>query len=254
MRRNSAGVLRERRVGLTGARNFRDLGGYPTAHGSPVRWATVYRSDALADLTDEDLVTLADIGVDTIFDLRRDEECERYPGRLSCVRLRLPSRRISDTDPAILQTAADGEQWLFEDYVGMLANAGPFFGRLFSELAEPGCGPTVFHCTAGKDRTGLTAALLLTALGVDRSVVLDDYELTNEFKPAALVPEVVDLFVGEGIGRDAAHSILGAPRWAMAEALEVLDGMHGGIDAYLLGRGRMAPRALADLRERLIGR
>jgi protein-tyrosine phosphatase len=239
---------------LGGARNFRDLGGYQTADGRLVRRAHVYRSDALAELTDADLVTLSDLGVRTIYDLRRDEECEHSPGRLSCVRLELPSRRVSDTDPATLQSAADGERWLLEDYLGMLANAGPVFSRLFSALAAPGSGPAVFHCTAGKDRTGLTAALLLTALGVERSVILDDYELTNRFKPARIVPDVVDLFVGEGLGRDAAQAILGAPRWAMAEALETLDDLYDGIDAYLHGPGGMAPDTLAGLRERLVSR
>ena len=242
MATDSVSGTQERLVRLGGARNFRDLGGYQTADGR-VRWAQVYRSDALAELSGEDLTTLAGLGVQTVYDLRRDEECERYPGMLACIRLQLPSRRIADTDPSALQSAADAERWLFEDYVGMLADAGPVFGHLLSELAGAGCGPAVFHCTAGKDRTGLTAALHLEALGVDRSVILDDYELTNDLKPAALVPDVVDLFVGQGIGREAALAILGAPRWAMAEALEVLDDLYGGIDEYLRSGWHATPDA-----------
>ena len=252
MTMDSVSGIQERLIKLGGARNFRDLGGYPT-EGGRVRWAQVYRSDTLAELSSEDVTTLAGLGVQTVYDLRRDEECARDPGRLACTRLQLPSRRISDTDPATLQTAAEAERWLLDDYVGMLANAGPVFGHLFSMLAGPSCAPAVFHCTAGKDRTGLTAALLLAALGVDRSVILDDYELTNDLKPAALVPDVVDLFVAEGIGREAALAILGAPRWAMAEALEVVDDTYGGIDDYLQGPGCMPPQVLADLRGRLVG-
>ncbi len=133
----------------------------------------------------------------------------------------------------------------------MLERAGPVFGRLFSELAY-GSGPAVFHCTGGKDRTGLTAALLLSCLGVARQKVLDDYELTSRYRVAEHVPAVVELFVAKGIARPAAEGMLHAPRWAMAEALELLDTEYGGIRSYLVMQGGMTESSLAALAERLV--
>jgi protein-tyrosine phosphatase len=145
-----------------------------------------------------------------------------------------------------------GEQWLFEDYCGMLAVAGPVFGRLFSRLAEADAGSAVFHCWGGKDRTGMTAALLLTWLGVNRELVLDDYELTTSYASAENLATVVNLFVEGGIPRRGALGMLSTPRWVMAEALAVLDDEFGGIEAYLLGPGEMTATAAAALRARLV--
>jgi protein tyrosine/serine phosphatase len=105
---------------------------------------------------------------------------------------------------------------------------------------------------SGKDRTGMAAALLLTALGVDRETVLDDYELTNDYRSVAQVPDVIDKFVDAGIRRDAAAGMLSAPRWAMAKALDELDMSYAGIDEYLLGPGGMSDGALQALRAALL--
>ena len=108
------------------------------------------------------------------------------------------------------------------------------------------------HRTGGEGRTGLTVALLLTCLGVDRETVLDDYELTSRYRGAEHVPAVVELFVSAGIARAAAEGMLSTPRWAMAAALERLDDDHGGVEPYLRGPGRMAERSIERLRARLL--
>ncbi len=110
----------------------------------------------------------------------------------------------------------------------------------------------MIHCLGGKDRTGLTIALLLTALGVPREVVLDDYQLTSDYRGVAHSSDVVELFVGSGIAREAAEGLLGAPRWVMAHALRELDDTHAGIEGYLLGPGGMRPAALAAFRTALV--
>jgi protein-tyrosine phosphatase len=98
----------------------------------------------------------------------------------------------------------------------------------------------------------MAAALLLSWLGVDREAVLEDYELSNRFGCGDHVPSVVDLFVGSGISRPAAEAMLGTPRWAMAEALELLDTGYGGIQPYLRGPGGMTDGSLESLRARLV--
>lgn len=231
--------------------NFRDLGGYPTCMGGETRWGQVFRSDSLHKLASSDVAAFDAVGLSVIYDLRRQDERTTDPGHPACVHLELPSRRVGDTDPSALRDRTDGERWLFEDYAGMLAAGGPVFGRLFSEVAS-GFGPAVFHCTGGKDRTGLTAALLLTCLGVSRETVLDDYELTSQYRGAEHLPAVVDFFVAKGIERSAAEGLLSTPRWAMADALRVLDTTFGGIGAYLVDQGNMAEAAIASLLGRLV--
>lgn len=241
-----------RRVPFTGALNFRDIGGYPVAGGGATRWRVIYRSDSLHYLTDADLPAFDALGVKGIYDLRRPGEVARFPGPRGHVHLEILSGDLAAWPAARLRTRRDGEEWLAADYLSMLAGAAPAFGRLLCRLAANGQLPAVIHCLGGKDRTGMAIALLLTALGVDRGSVLDDYELTSHCH-AARVPEVVEAFTrGLGIARPAAEAIMSTPRWAMARALRELDQAHGGIERYLLGPAAMSPETLSALRANLV--
>lgn len=238
-------------VSCDGLTNLRDLGGYESKFGGATRWQQVYRSDTLHNLTPDGIASFQMLGIGVIFDLRRDDEREREPGPLACVHHEVAGRRVFDTDPLTLRTRQDGERWLLEDYEGMLRHGGSAFGALFSELARLD-RPSVLHCTGGKDRTGMAAALLLLALGVDHEVVLDDYELTALRRGPEHVPPVVDLFVSHGIGLDAAEGMLSSPRWAIAAALDLLDTTYGGVDAYLREHGGMSGSTLGALRTHLL--
>jgi protein-tyrosine phosphatase len=241
-----------RRVPFAGALNFRDTGGYPVAGGGVTRWRAVYRSDSLHYLTGGDLAAFDALGVRAVYDLRRPAEIARFPGPRDYACLEIPSGDLATWPAASLRTRRDGEEWLAADYLSMLATAGPAFGSLLSRLAGSGQLPAVVHCLSGKDRTGMAIALLLTALGVDRGTVLDDYELTSRCH-ASRVPEVVEALARRlGIGRPAGEALMSTPRWAMARALRELDQAHGGIRRYLLGPGGMSPQALSALRAGLI--
>jgi protein-tyrosine phosphatase len=122
---------------------------------------------------------------------------------------------------------------------------------MFSIVAEAP-GPVVIHCMSGKDRTGLSVALLLDYLGVERETVLDDYELTSRYLGVEHVPDVVDMFVANGIARPAAEGMLSAPRWAMEDALRVLDREFGGIECYLRTSGSLDDEILRRLHTRLV--
>jgi protein-tyrosine phosphatase len=240
-----------RRVQLEGAANFRDLGGYPTTQGPVVATGRVFRSDSLHLCSEQDLAVLDALGIRAVYDLRRQEEIEEAPGPRRHVHLEVLSRRLRDTDPVTLQERADGERWLFEDYRSMLERSGGVFGTLFGRLVEPEGAPCVFHCLGGKDRTGIAAALLLSWLGVDRETILDDYEMTGELSGPVRLPHVVDAFVAMGFGRAAAEALLTTPRWAMADALDLLDNDHGGIESYLRGPAGMSAHTLERLRNDL---
>jgi protein-tyrosine phosphatase len=253
-----ATVAAERRVPFTGPTNFRDLGGYPTRDGRRTRWGTVFRSDALHKLTDADLARYESLGLHAVYDLRGEAERDRYPNPFPSQHLSLlahmesaPSATAADLAGATDATA--GERVLRELYRGMLANAGPVFGRLLAGLADRERLPAVFHCTGGKDRTGISAALLLEFLGVSRDDVLDDYELTARYRQRGDQTESYENLLAAGMAPEAAAVVLAAPRWAMAETLHALDEDYGGAEAYLTGQAGLRPATLDTLRDLLTG-
>ena len=173
----------ERLVALEAVHNFRDLGGYATADGRTTRWRTLFRADGLYRLTPGDMAILEPLGLRTVIDLRSAPELEergRFPVDVRPV--------VFHHLPVIDSTWAQGdrpedeldEDFLVWAYQEMLTIGAPRFAKAFEALAEPDALPAVFHCAAGKDRTGILAALLLGSLGVSHDDIVDDYALTVE--------------------------------------------------------------------------
>ena len=175
-------------VPLKGGSNFRDLGGYRTADGRTVRPRTVFRSAHLGGLTDEDRAALSALGVRTIVDLRGVNEAAETPHRVDGVECRVVGAHIEPgVGDRIRNAVTDGSatphlmmQFLTDHYRDYPRRCAPGFRTLFATLSDGTHRPLVFHCTAGKDRTGFASALLLTLLGVPWETVMDDYLHTNE--------------------------------------------------------------------------
>jgi protein-tyrosine phosphatase len=250
----AAGDQEARHIVFQGVVNFRDLGGYPTSDGRGTRWRQVFRSDALYRLTAEDRLGYDALGIRAVYDLRSDDERSLHPNPMASRQIALESRvpRGEFSDGSALKEASDAERRLRDVYLAVLATAGPLFGDLLSGLADPERLPAVVHCAGGKDRTGLAAALLLSWLGVDRQIVLDDYELTGRTQTPERHREILDRFVSAGMSHDAAVALLAAPRWVMAEALDVVDDEYGGVEAYLRGPAAMSVETLDALRLQLL--
>jgi protein-tyrosine phosphatase len=244
-------VAAERRLVFEGIQNFRDMGGYPTVDGGHVRWGQLFRADNLHKLTVADLDAFRSLGVRTIYDLRSDIERAEFPGPFAATALPIVGRPDDATPgpPSIDLTAADGEQMLRDMYVGSLIHSAAKFGALLNGLADSSRVPAVFHCHGGKDRTGVAAALVLLALGVDRETVLDDYEATSRYRTIVDQQDSLTNLLARGISPEAAASVLGTPRWAMGEALEAIEGTHGGVEAYLTRTAGMSTRTLRRLRD-----
>lgn len=248
--------LRPRHIPLDGAHNVRDLGGYPTRSGGVTRWGAVYRGDRLDELTPGDLARLAELGITTVFDLRSAEERERFPDPMPSVHVSVVSRMVANRPPVDFASLVDhdhGVRFMRDLYVGLLEHAGPEIGEVLSGLAAPDALPAMFHCTAGKDRTGVVAALLLEWLGVDRDTVLDDFELSRQYHRVDASSRAFRNMVDRGISPEAAAGALGAERSTMAHALGVLDDRYGGIRAYLTGPAGMTDAVLQQLRATLVG-
>jgi len=248
-------IAADRRVPFEGVSNFRDLGGYPTRSGARVRWGLVFRADALHGLSPSDMTLYGQLGLRTVYDLRSDvERLERpNPVRSRPLTIAVPPAEegpLATTSPRV--TIADGERVLFDLYVGLIEHAAVQIGELFTGLVEDDGLPAVFHCHAGKDRTGIVAALLLEALGVRRDIVLDDYELTARYRLRNHQESSYQRLIELGLSPEAAAGVLTAPRWAMQQALEDLDQRYGGVEPYLTGPAVMRTIDLQALRGRLL--
>ncbi len=179
----------DRHVPLTGAQNFRDLGGYQALDGRVLRWRMVYRADALGALADEDCEELRDRGVSAVFDLRSVREIDAFGSAVirehGATVHHTPFRQEIELTAEQMAAMRDPERMRSavsaEGYLGMLEDAKPSIGLVLRTLAEDQPYAAVFHCTGGKDRTGIMAALLLETLGVPRETIGADYELTAKF-------------------------------------------------------------------------
>jgi protein-tyrosine phosphatase len=247
-------VAAERRVPFAGITNLRDLGGYPTADGGRTRWGLVFRADALHKLTAEDLVEFGALSVRTVYDLRGDVERDEFPGPVPSRHVPISGRPpgVAAPAPPLEMTAAAGEQMLRDMYVGALEHSATNIAEVLRSLADPEAVPAVFHCHGGKDRTGVVAAVLLLALGVNRETVLDDYELTRRYRLPEHQQDSLENMLANGVSPEAAASVLGTPRWAMGAALDAIDEAYGGVERYLDEVAHLTAGELAALRAGLV--
>ncbi|UCU99060.1 tyrosine-protein phosphatase [Acidovorax radicis] len=238
-----------RSLPLAGASNFRDLGGYIGLGGQRVKWRRIFRSDHLAGLTPEDQALLAELGVARAVDFRGKAESAAHAYALPGV-----AYHPLAIEPTVVQralelqrtgrqlTAQDAVVLMQDTYRGFVHDNAPRFAALFGLLLASDA-PTVFHCTAGKDRTGFAAALILLTLGVPRDVVMHDYLLTNSLYRRP-----------EGMGSHAPEEVL-AVLWRVQEefleaALHGVEVEYGGVSRYLeraLGINAAAQQRLAAL-------
>ena len=230
-----------RSLKLAGASNFRDLGGYAGHGGRTVRWRKLFRSDHLAGLTREDIALLSGLGLARVCDFRGVEE--RALQVCAMPNVAVHSLAIN---PTVVQgmkdlieagcriTAHDTVRLMQDTYRAFVQNNSERFAELFAHLLESDT-PLVFHCTAGKDRTGFAAAMILLSLGVPRPVVMQDYLLTNElFRMPATVSGFAPQEVLEVLWR-VQEDFLNA-------ALKTVDADFGGVPAYLEHKLRVGPQ------------
>ena len=253
--------MRERLVALQGALNCRDLGGYPTVDGRSTRWGLVYRSDGLDQLTDADLALVEDLGIRLVIDFRADQEVDAAPSRLPehprLRRRRLPiGEEVAATSVLARIQAGEITVLTADDvaatYARILDDAAPVFGSALTDLADGENRPALFHCTAGKDRTGLMAMLLLGALGVTNDDIVADYVLTTRYRSSRRLPVLRPQLEAAGVDVDAVLPFLTAQAPVMAATIAALEARHGSIAGYLTGPAGVTTATLDALRGALL--
>ena len=237
-----------RSIPLAGASNFRDLGGYIGQDGRALRWRRLFRSDHLAALTTQDNQQLQQLGLVRALDFRGAAERAAQPyalAGLDAVALPIEPtvvQRAKDMAHAGQRMTAPIAQTLMQDtYRAFVSDNRAQFAQFFALLLEQDV-PTVFHCTAGKDRTGFAAALLLSALGVSPQVVMQDYLLTNAlYQNPWSQPHHPEAEAWQVIWR-VQENFLRA-------ALELVERDFGGLPQYLSAQLGLDAAALARLQQ-----
>jgi protein-tyrosine phosphatase len=253
-------VVAERLLPLQGGNNFRDLGGYETADGRTVQWGVLYRSGTMVQLTPDDYRYLGQLGIRTICDFRSSEERSNEPTDWLADPQPVRQQRdyVLDTTTLMASIARpdvtpEQAKAVFADFYREV----PFvyaehYRTLFAELLA-GRAPLTFNCSAGKDRTGVAAALLLSALGVERQQVVADYLLSNRYyKPAQPKPGANDSTsrLLASLQPAVVQVLMGVDASYIEAALDAATRKHGSLEAYFaneLGVDAAGLRQLRDL-------
>lgn len=250
---------RARFVPLAGGVNFREAGGYATAAGRRVRRGKIFRSGNLAYLTEADLAQLEALGVRWICDLRTEQEIAQAPDRVpnGATYQNLPAYQKASAGEwltTLFFRRAELDEVMAEGYVRLATQRAGIFGQALTQLAHPHNVPAVFHCTAGKDRTGIVVALLLHVLGVPEETILADYTLSNAHFGRILEVTQHDIkrMASVGITENETRPIMSVQAFYLRGLFNYLRGQYGSIENYLRGPAGVADETLARLRENLL--
>jgi protein-tyrosine phosphatase len=259
-------VVSIRRLPLDGAPNFRDLGGYRTSDGRYVKWGLVYRSGHLANLTATDYQYLGSLGIRLVCDVRTESERVRFPTRWigqtpelllapigqdrdATERLKELKQRLEAPGPSVSNSPGGYDRYLI-DFAGQ-------YGMMLRRLVA-GDLPMVEHCTGGKDRTGVFSAILLTALGVSRDIVIQDYLLTNRYllspdtfeKTTADLQRLLDL--PQPPDRSFVQAMLATTADTLESSFAVIERTYGSFGSYLRDGLKLSDSDVGILQERLL--
>ena len=225
----------ERHYPFEGCFNFRDIGGYHNQDGQKVKNGLYFRAGRQDRMTDKDLAQLSELNISTQIDLRKQEEVlDQGRGPLEAMGANyiniavIPEGGSDKLNKLVGDTGISGKR-----YLGYLEFGPTSWLRLFGILADGENLPVLLHCTAGKDRTGVSTAFLLSVLGVSRDVIESDYLLTN--LDTERQADFIESTVGypEGYDREKMITLAGVPQDAMKDFLDGVESKWGSIVEYL---------------------
>jgi protein-tyrosine phosphatase len=235
-----------RKLPFKGAHNFRDLGGYKTTDGRQIKWGLLYRSDKLSELTSTDEQYMERLSLKRIVDFRSVAEREAQPDRIapdSSIRIEQLPVNVSGVNPDLIKNKIESGDVSQQEMSKLLIDANrefvekytPLYREWIQSLLDKDAVPMVFHCTAGKDRTGFAAALVLLALGVPKDTVMSDYLATNTFtgehvEKTLLVIKLASFFQTDV---EAIRPLFGVEAEFLQEAFNAIDEHYGSTENYL---------------------
>ena len=260
-----------RHLVLEGTPNFRDLGGYETTDGHFVRWGLLYRSGVLSNLTASDFAYLSKLGVKVVCDFRTAQENATAPEiwvpGAEVEHISLPigggdgknNKDVTSSLDAFLATHPTPEQlkaWMTKSYGGFVFTNSAQYASVFAQLKQDHL-PLLYHCSAGKDRTGVFSALLLLTLGVPEKTVLEDYALTNKYMLDAMTPEQTRKMLASNpqfahMSEEQQRVLMAADPDYLKSTLRQIDEKFGSFENYRRTELGVSDGDVATLRARLL--
>jgi protein-tyrosine phosphatase len=250
----------ERILPTEGLVNFRDIGGYRAADGQYVRWGQIYRTGDWTELTVDDLNLINRLNIRLVCDLRSENEVRANPNPVFPVDgqayLHLPLTGGGDMRAmigAVLKAPDQLDGMVGQGYIQILENGAEVLSEIFHRFADPNSLPLVFNCSAGKDRTGIIAALLLSLLGVPEETIVADYTLSN----LAFEQTLAAMAGNESIMKAGLTPVTLAPlmvvkaQWIRA-MLSHVSTTYGSMENYLTDKLGLDTATLAAIRSNLL--
>lgn len=254
-------VVSERRIPLKGQVNFRDLGGIRTQDGRYVKWGTIYRSGKLSNLKKGDLQYFNSLGIKAVMDFRNDIEVNKDPNfsmREDVLYMRIPiGDKEGEEYDLLLSRVKSGKirgRETKKEFIYIMKQFADTLAKDFEPLIEyfvanKDLNPFLYHCSGGKDRTGFATALLLSALGVERQTIIDEYLMSNYYR-YDLNRRNVRLARLIGIDPETSQYAFLVNEDYIGAAFEVIDTQYGGMDLYLEKKFGLTADVRKELKER----
>ena len=247
----------QRCVKVQGAVNVRDIGGYATNDGKTVKWNRLYRSADISKLTQTDLDTFRERKINYVVDFRGTNESKAAPDKLNANTdyTLCPAgsdQNLNDWMNTLtsLQSGGDSMMMVYYSNTTFLADRyKPFFDKL---LLLPNDKALLFHCTAGKDRTGIGAALLLYALGVPYETIVQDYTASNEYRKESNKTMVKQMVQYKHVNEQVAGDVVLAKPEYLNATFAAIRNQYGSITAFLKGPLGLDKNKIAVLKEKFL--
>jgi protein-tyrosine phosphatase len=258
----SLALAESRMIPMEGGRNFRDVGGYRTADGRTVRWNMLYRSGSLGNLQKDGMARLRTMNIRAIIDLRMTTERKTdqsnwlpiaglgYWTRDYMLGGDEASLAQMFSDPSKL-TASTMRAMMTQGYRTMPKELAPQYREMFARLIAPGKGAVVVNCTAGKDRTGIGAALVLTAIGIPYETVREDYLLSNAGLNMDSVQDAISPLLAL-LPSDVIQPLVGVEGEYLDAAFVQIKADYGSVEAYLDKELGVGPAEISLLKSRML--
>ncbi len=251
-----------RMIPMEGGRNFRDVGGYRTADGRTVRWNALYRSGSLGNLQKAGMARLRNMDIRAIIDLRMTTERRRDQNNwlpIAGMGYWMRDYQLGGNDSSLARifkdpsklTADSVRAMMTHGYRTMPKELAPQYREMFARLVASHKGPVVVNCTAGKDRTGIAAALVLTALGVPYETVREDYLLSNSALKLDSVQDSISPLLAT-LPAEVIQPLVGVEGGYLDAAFAQLKADYGSIEAYLDKELGVGPAEIEILKRRML--
>ena len=249
-----------RKIVLDGTSNTRELGGYKTEDGRSLKWGVLYRSDKLSELTDADQEYLLQLGIKRVIDFRSSEEKQNEPDQLPSTLkyIEMPIEADGAIRPKV-EAILKGD--LNEDVGAILVETNREFISDFSgvykgfiESLIENQEPTLFHCTAGKDRAGFAAALVLLAVGVPEKIVIEDYMKTNKYTEETIQDYInkINLYSLGSVDAEILRPLLGVEERFIRAALDEIKQKYGSVENFIRDELKIRDESIIELKNFLL--